>query len=380
MISTKTLRLIETVDFNEYNFLNAYDKNVFSKKQTIPLNIDNLSYKIKIAQTEDTILKKYSIIVIQKGKQSQKIRMLVKNKKLVKHLLSKVSEQKTLKLTECLWKEIFIKLQKTIQTQGAKVNKVLDSLDQIEIWIGKQELQLEAKKLKSQIWIKADECAKELLTKKIDLEEEMLLSGLTAVEIELIKLHSAGIYNVRDFLQRAKSLPMEATIIGLHHKNIISGVKEALKCKDYRDAYFRLFNNFFARDDFLERLIAEDKPVIFLVPRKLFGPKQGVTAEEMRWLLKNFTQMKNVHFVFGAYQSYSQKIIPFVSDIHELEHYTECLTARLFKQVQANLSLAPSESFEEDEKELEFLNNQFEEINAQVHPFHVSLINQKGPT
>lgn len=131
------------------------------------------------------------------------------------------------------------------------------------------------------------------------------------------------------------------------------------------DAYFRIFNDYNAKPDFLEKLTAEENPIIFLVPHKLFANRQGETAKEMQWLLNNPAGMKNVHFVFGAYKVYSKKIITKIDlEKRQVDQYTQYLTTRIFQQLQAGLCLPRMEDiFRKDLDDVDVLIEKFERFS-----------------
>jgi hypothetical protein len=126
------------------------------------------------------------------------------------------------------------------------------------------------------------------------------------------------------------------------------GLKPNLECDDYMDAYQRIFNDFNARDDFVEKLTEEKNPIVFVVPHKLLGSKQGVTAGEMRWLLANPEKMENIHFVFSAYRIFSKKDVvldelqnpsfqshnSYFSEKAQQEFFTEAIATRIFSQLK----------------------------------------------
>lgn len=342
IITNLNKRLIETTSFTSNNFLQSYDKNVFSKKASFDFLIDNQKIKMKIVQTTDSTLQDYSILIMKSGQ--KKMKLIFNSQEAPVILKSEMSSQE--------WKSYFMIYHEMHQEIGDQVNVTLADLqrkatafepENMQKDMGEKELQITA-------YQKADEIAAEFFTQEANLEEEMGKCGLTPENIETIKHYSAGASDITDFLIRSASvkLPKESTIIGLNHKDIIPGVKEALNCEDYLDAYERIFQCFTARDDFLEKLTEEQRPVIFLVPHKLLGPKRGVTAQEMEWLLDHPESMANVHFVFRAYKTYSAKIISSTGLTNEnaIDSYRMHLTTRIFQQIQVELRLPKIQNFD----------------------------------
>ena len=328
-------KILETVSFNQYNFVDSYDKNIFSNKRSTCMCIDSLFFNIKIRSTNDARLKDYSIMRISSN--DRKMKLLVKNRDLssINRTMSKVE-----------WMRVFMQLQKTTQKQGSKSKAIFAAQNDQILLFEREKNHIKEQHLQVQASLKADELVQEFFVRKWDLDDEMTQCGLNSSEIELIQQNGAGVYDVTSFLQNvAIRLPKETTVIGLNHKTIVHGVAKTIACDEYIDAYLRIYDNDFrAKDDFLEKLTQEKNPIVFVVPHKLFGSKQGITAQEMRWLLENPTQMNNVHFVLGAYKAYKKNGIPVASlKEKQVDNYTEFLTERIFKQLQASLRLPEME-------------------------------------
>lgn len=337
-------RLIETVSFNQFNFVKSYDKNIFLKKATTVTTIDNQQVKIKVAQTTEPTLKDYSILSIRNG--SKKIKMIIKSSDVF-------APPKN--MTNQIWMQIFMNFNETNQAVGKQVSEAISKLEREATLFEPENVRTEIRNqfLQAQASQKADQIAAEFFTRTANLEDEMEHCGLSKDNIAMIKRYSAGASDISEFLAHSAlvKIPKEATIIGLNHKEIIHGVRETLVCQDYMDAYDRIFNDFRARDDFLEKLTQERRPIIFLVPHKLFGPKKGVTAREMEWLLRNPKEMANVHFVFRAYKTYSAKMLSStgLKDKKDITYYQEQMTTRIFKQIQAKMRLSKPREYDPDQ-------------------------------
>lgn len=331
-------RMIETVSFNPHNFVTKYDKRIFSDNQTFTLLINNRSFKITVSQTKHRILQDYSIFSMSDDQQT--IQLVVKCEDI--HLVAQGN------FTKKDWMTIFTRYIQTTQQVGTAVNQSINYLTQQAIFLRQEKARIQDKEVQVKACKKADELAAKFCSQMTDLDKEMSHCGLSSLDIDLIKKYSAGSYDVTDFFDRLTSLNLtkQTTIIGLNHKDIIPGVLDALECEDYMDAYMRIFNDFRARDNFLEELTKEKHPIIFLVPHKLFGSQKGVTASEMEWLLKNPQCMGQVHFVFRAYKTYSAKVISALDLTDKtVESYKEHLTARIFQQIKAKNSL-PTVTFD----------------------------------
>lgn len=337
--------LIKTVEFDRKGSVNGYDKNVFSIKNPDCLLMDNI--KISLTQTTDETLKNFAIASI-KGT-SGKMKILVKKEQLLNMENVLITNVNDLML-------FFMSVMEENKQIVSDVTKSVNLIGEVE----KNELQVMASQ-------KADELAKQFLETKWDLTYEMEQCGLVSEDIELIKDHCAGMCHITTFLQEI-DIPDDATIIGLNHKSIIETATDTLGCKDYLDAYQRIFGSTSARDDFLEELTKDPTPIIFLVPHKLFGSKQGVTANEMKWLLANPKQMKNVIFIFGAYRIFSKKIVKLANlEENQAAKYTDYLAERIFQQIQCKLNLPTPKINLEIRSELENLIGKFQVLN--LKPF-----------
>jgi predicted ABC-type ATPase len=330
--SNLTTRLIETVNFDQNNFVKSYDKSVFSSKQKWKSSIGNVACTISLQQTTDATLQDYSIICLKNS--NNKVKMLIKNQHF--RLLNQGQ-------TSEIWMAAWQKFNRTTQKQGSQVREAIQSIERQEQGFRQEKIKIKNADLQARASQKADETAQKFYMQPMeDLVEEMKQCGLQESDITLIQTHAAGIYDVTNFLQQLAilKLPEEATVIGLNHKGIVQGMSTTLKCKEYMDAYLRIFKSPLAREDFLEKLTEEPHPIIFVVPHKLFGSKRGITAQEMEWFLKNPEKMQKVYFVLRAYKTYSQKIIPFTSlKEKQVDDYKDYFVQRIFKQLEAKLEL-----------------------------------------
>jgi|GEM_PF-3423504 len=333
-----TAKVLKSVDFFTNSTIKSFDRNVFKPHFFQDLPFVNVNCRAEIFSTEDKTLVNHSII-----------RLVVNQKPLVMTLannrfISNMNQKKTKNFS-------FEKLAELLKNEHANYSNISKSQFQIKDLLRKNEnSQILIKKqfLNSKACQKADKLALKFLDKTWNLTQEMNDTGLKSDDIDLIKKHSKGTYLLPEFLQNIK-VAQNATVIGLNHKSIIDGLTPNLECEDYMDAYKRIFNDFKRNPDFLNKLTAEKHEIVFVVPHKLFGDKEGVTGEEMRWLLDNPDAMENVHFVFSAYKTYSNKEINLielndydflnnngiVTKNHATEWYTEYLVDRLFKQIQA---------------------------------------------
>lgn len=334
-ISDSRVRLLETVTFNENNYVDSFDRSAFSKTIQLEKMINGLPCVLKLSQSTDPSLEGLSIFKIKMP--NQRMKMLVKHADVSSLFANKAFTMQDLGI-------ILQKSNATTQEEGSQVRELIDAMRDAPLAFASEKKRIKDKVLQVKAAQKADQMTKTFLLRNLDIDEEMVKAGLKEHEINLIKGHSSGTHNIVKFMQTYQLPPNSTvTVIGLNHKNIIHGVVKTLDCEDYMDAYHRIYGDFRARDDFMENLTKENHPVLFLVPQNLFGPKQGVTAGEMKWLLNHPKDMSQVHFVFGAYRSFSSQVLPKNMEELKLETYTDFLTERLFKQVQAHLKLEKME-------------------------------------
>lgn len=203
---------------------------------------------------------------------------------------------------------------------------------------------------------KADDLFHKAMRANVDLEGDLLRSGLSPEQIKIIKKNAASVTDYKSFLMYAADSFHDATILGINSRHIIPGFANALQCRDYGDAYEEFFGDFIENAEFMPRLTATEKDIIFLVPHELMNhPQAGATKFEMEWLLSNPEKMSRVHFVFGVYDLVSKKTfktIPYRDPKCLADQFKDALTTRLFTQM---LGVKPENySLSVDEIDLEY--------------------------
>lgn len=153
-----------------------------------------------------------------------------------------------------------------------------------------------------------------------DLAKELALSDLSPAEISIMAEGSKGVVTAEDFAKthdphRTDGVGADGFrgyVLGVARTNDNANLRfsTAMNLRNWVYGYDRVLfgfpkagaqRNFVARTmAFMDTITALDEPIVFLVPRNLNATQH--TRDEMRFLLDNPDRMKNVTFVFGAYQ------------------------------------------------------------------------------
>ena len=142
----------------------------------------------------------------------------------------------------------------------------------------------------------------------LNLIEELEESGLSERERSLLRQYSKGVMMVYDFIEKISRVEKGYSLGFTGNKNIYDALSTMKNFSVWEDAY-KEFSFDPTRTDqtdkFLNRIAAERKPIVFFMPRDVFRDSHGVTAAEVRWFLNHPEMMRDVYFVFGAYESIS---------------------------------------------------------------------------
>ncbi len=128
------------------------------------------------------------------------------------------------------------------------------------------------------------------------------LTNTTALEI--IKKHSRGIVAISDL----QSLPISGGYsLGLSARSgIYEMLSEIFNLIPWTTAYpefgidwHKVKNH---TEIFLSRVYETGRPIIFFLPKKTISYSGiSVTVDELKWLIEDENRLKNVYFIFGAY-------------------------------------------------------------------------------
>jgi hypothetical protein len=122
--------------------------------------------------------------------------------------------------------------------------------------------------------------------------------------LDVIKKHSRGVVSLADL----KSLPIATGFsLGLSARSgIYEILSERFHLKPWTLAYpefqidwHKVKNH---TEVFLNRVQATEKPVVFFLPQQTLSyTGTSITVDELKWYLQDEARLKNVYFVFGAY-------------------------------------------------------------------------------
>lgn len=149
-----------------------------------------------------------------------------------------------------------------------------------------------------------------LSLKPVDLEESVARTGLTKEHIQIIKKHSKGMIDIYQLMREKRK--KDGFLLGLTSRyRIYSAVSVSTGLALWDDAYDRFGIDRMDpkhTDKFMTCITNTQEEIVFLVPNQLWThPKGVVTKREMYWLLSRPEKMKNVTFVFGAWESVDPK-------------------------------------------------------------------------
>jgi hypothetical protein len=137
---------------------------------------------------------------------------------------------------------------------------------------------------------------------KIDVQSELILTGLSTQEIDLLQKNSKGFIAIEEFINLVENESFvyfglwDETFDAL--RKVISPRMPPTELKDGD----RKYSLTYGVDEYLSYFLAhENLPIAFLVPRDVLDPsKSRFTLREMRWFLNHPESLKNVQFVIGA--------------------------------------------------------------------------------
>jgi hypothetical protein len=131
-------------------------------------------------------------------------------------------------------------------------------------------------------------------------------------KVALLRTHSRGVIGINEFLPMRAELG-SGYLLAADRINFTSEFFSRMQgLKHWSDGYreVRVFyraNNH--TDEYLSKITQTGKPIVFLVPPNLMD-HPGITRNEMLWLLEDpANRMKNVTFVFGAYDIFPEEVI-----------------------------------------------------------------------
>ena len=148
-----------------------------------------------------------------------------------------------------------------------------------------------------------DDAVRQLFEGSADADS--LSGGLSEEHMGLIRRYSkAGRPLGMDEFLATVPLERNGYILGTTGGPTYNAAAEATGLTHYQEVYGELYGKIRvdATDQFMDSLTQSGDPIVFLVPdRALTHPEAKMTKEELEWLFAHPDRMKNVYFVFGAY-------------------------------------------------------------------------------
>lgn len=188
-----------------------------------------------------------------------------------------------------------------------------------------------------------------MLDQEIDLVEEARLSSFES-RLQELQAHSRGVIGIHEFLRRFRGNPHRGYLLGLTSEGHRS-VYEALARNSNLETWWKAYASFgldgsseAGMSSFMEQITAEQKPIVFLVPRNLFHASTAAnhTAREMDWILRDSKKRsRDVHFVLGGYQIYDEVFARDLQSRRGYDQSVDFLSAALGAFTQRHWPIAP---------------------------------------
>ncbi|MBI4919225.1 protein kinase family protein, partial [archaeon] len=172
------------------------------------------------------------------------------------------------------------------------------------------------------LFLNYEEQTRRQAKEKTSLEQELSLSGLNSEQIRLLRTESSGVIDVEEYLQRIPEFKGDYGLGITNYRYAYVALTKLGGLVDWEEAYQDFFGNTEPKTgQFMNRLTSSDKKTVFFVPRNVFGYLDySITKSELYWLLENPERMKNVVFVFGAYDLIPQeRLKEIVSPFKEMD-------------------------------------------------------------
>ncbi len=154
-----------------------------------------------------------------------------------------------------------------------------------------------------------------------DLAKEIARSDLSPEQVSVLEHHAKGLVTVEDFLAAHDPTATDGVgadgfagfVLGLAHTGDHANLRFSTETnlRHWAYGYDRVLLGFPKQNDpmdyrartttFMDTITTLDEPIVFLVPPHLNRSRH--TRDELLFLLRNPERMKNVTFVFGAYDA-----------------------------------------------------------------------------
>lgn len=141
------------------------------------------------------------------------------------------------------------------------------------------------------------------------MEELVKATGLSPEQFELLKANGKGVMGIEGFLKIRESLG-QGYLLAKDGMNQTSQIfSNRLGLRHWIDGYDNVGMRMrwkhpdpaYHTPEFLTKITDTGEPIVFLVPPGIMHGTEGFTRAEMRWVLDHPERLKNMYFVFGAY-------------------------------------------------------------------------------
>jgi hypothetical protein len=145
--------------------------------------------------------------------------------------------------------------------------------------------------------------------KQPPLEELVKATGLNPEQFGLLKANGKGVMDVEEFLKIREGLGQGYLLAkdGMNGSSQIFSNRMGLRhwIDGYDNVGMRMRwkhpDPAYHTPEFLTKITDTGEPVVFLIPPDIMNGTTGFTRAEMRWVLEHPERLKNMYFVFGAY-------------------------------------------------------------------------------
>jgi len=140
-------------------------------------------------------------------------------------------------------------------------------------------------------------------------EELVKATGLKPEQLEFLRANGKGVMDVEEFLKIREGLG-QGYLLAKDNMNQTSQIfSNRMGLRHWMDGYdsvgmrmrWKHPDPAYHTPEFLTKITETGEPIVFLIPPGIMEGTEGFTRAEMRWVLEHPERLKNMYFVFGAY-------------------------------------------------------------------------------
>jgi hypothetical protein len=141
------------------------------------------------------------------------------------------------------------------------------------------------------------------------LAELVKATGLSPEQFELLRANGKGVMDIEGFLKIREGLG-QGYLLAKDSMNQTSQIfSNRMGLRHWFDGYDNVGMRMrwkhpdpaYHTPEFLTKITETGEPIVFLVPPGIMDGTEGFTRAEMRWVLEHPERLKDMYFVFGAY-------------------------------------------------------------------------------